>query len=50
MDVGPMKYILDTDILIYFLSQRPPVVMRFAETDPDDLATTIIKLTFIKIA
>ena len=37
-----MKYILDTDILSYFLKNHPLVVKRFRATDPDDIATTVI--------
>ena len=40
-----MKYVLDTDILIYYLKNQPHVVKKFATTDPDEIATTIINYT-----
>lgn len=40
-----MKYIIDTDILSYFLKKQAQVVKRFEATDPSDIATTIINYT-----
>jgi predicted nucleic acid-binding protein len=40
-----MKYVLDTDILIYYLKNQPHVVEKFVATDPDEIATTIINYT-----
>lgn len=40
-----MKYIIDTDILSYFLKKHPQVVSKFEAADPDDIATTIINYT-----
>ncbi|WP_267257065.1 PIN domain-containing protein [Coxiella endosymbiont of Ornithodoros maritimus] len=40
-----MKYILDTDILIYFLKGKESVLSKIAETPLDDLGTTIINYT-----
>jgi predicted nucleic acid-binding protein len=40
-----MKYILDTDILIYYLKNQPDVVNKFMIIAPDDIATTIINYT-----
>ena len=40
-----MKYLIDTDILSYFLKSYPQVVSQFNATEPDDLATTIINYT-----
>jgi len=40
-----MKYIIDTDILSYFLKKHTQVVSQFEAADPDDLATTIINYT-----
>ncbi len=37
-----MKYIIDTDILIYFLKNVPNTVAKFDEIDPDLLATTMV--------
>ena len=37
-----MKYILDTDILIYFLNGVPEITKKMLEIDIGDLATTII--------
>jgi tRNA(fMet)-specific endonuclease VapC len=37
-----LKYIIDSDILIYFLKNHPKVVNKFAEAEPDDIAVTII--------
>ena len=37
-----MKYILDTDILSYFLKQHPVVVKRIQAAEPDDVAITAI--------
>ena len=37
-----MKYVLDTDILIYFLNGRTEVTQRILELDVADIATTII--------
>ena len=37
-----MKYIIDSDILIYFLKNHPNVVNKFAEAESDDIAVTII--------
>ena len=40
-----MKYILDTDILIYFLNGVPEVAQKILNTNISDLATTIISHT-----
>ena len=40
-----MSYIIDSDILIYFLKQRAIVVERFEEHDMSELATTRINAT-----
>lgn len=40
-----MKYILDTDILIYFLKGYENVVTHFATTSPEKLSITIINHT-----
>lgn len=40
-----MKYVIDTDILIYFLKNEPKVVRKFNEVDADLIATTIINYT-----
>jgi tRNA(fMet)-specific endonuclease VapC len=40
-----VKYILDTDISIYFLRQEQKVVERVLNTPPKDLALTIINKT-----
>ncbi len=40
-----VKYILDTDTLIYFLKGNPDIVERVATTMTGDLATTIINQT-----
>jgi len=37
-----MKYILDTDILIYFLNGMPEITKKMLEIDVGELATTII--------
>ncbi len=37
-----MKYIVDSDILIYFLKHHPQVTEKFERTDPDQIGTTII--------
>jgi len=37
-----LKYIIDSDILIYFLKNHPKVVNKFAEAEADDIAVTII--------
>ncbi len=37
-----MKYIIDSDILIYFLKNHPKVVNKFAEAEADDIGITII--------
>jgi len=37
-----LKYIIDSDILIYFLKNHPNVVNKFAEAESDDIAVTII--------
>lgn len=37
-----MKYLLDTDILIYFLKGHPIVFEAFNRADQEDLATSII--------
>jgi len=37
-----LKYIIDSDILIYFLKDHPNVVRAFKKTEPDDIAVTII--------
>ena len=37
-----MKYIIDSDILNYFLKNHPNVVNKFAEAESDDIAVTII--------
>ena len=37
-----MRYIVDSDILIYFLKQHPQVTQKFGTTDPDQIGTTII--------
>lgn len=40
-----MKYVLDTDILIYFLNGREEIGKKIAALDPKNLATTIITHT-----
>ncbi len=40
-----MKYILDTDTLIYFLKGQANVVKSMADISSDQLATTIINHT-----
>lgn len=40
-----MKYILDTDILIYFLKGYEQVVTHFINTPPEKISTTIINHT-----
>lgn len=40
-----MKYVLDTDTLIYFLKGHPVVMDRVAVTPPSELFTTIINKT-----
>lgn len=40
-----MKYLLDTDILVYFLNGREEVGKKISEIDPKDLATCIITHT-----
>ncbi len=40
-----MKYILDTDTLIYFLKGQQSVVERMSIVSPSDLSTTIINQT-----
>ena len=37
-----MRYIVDSDILIYFLKQHPHVSKKFEATDADEIGTTII--------
>jgi len=37
-----MRYIVDSDILIYFLKHHPQVTEKFGRTDPDQIGTTII--------
>lgn len=37
-----MKYVLDTDILIYFLNGVPKITRKILELDTKELATTII--------
>ncbi len=37
-----MKYVHDTDILIYLLNGREEVGLKISEMDTKDLATTII--------
>jgi tRNA(fMet)-specific endonuclease VapC len=37
-----MKYVIDTDILIYFLNKHSAIVSKFQSTDFDDITTTII--------
>jgi len=37
-----LKYIIDSDILIYFLKNHPKVVNKFAEAEADDIGITII--------
>ncbi len=37
-----MRYIVDSDILIYFLKHHPQVTEKFERTDPDQIGTTII--------
>ena len=37
-----MRYIVDSDILIYFLKKHPQVTQKFEATDPDQIGTTII--------
>ena len=37
-----MRYIVDSDILIYFLKQHPQVTQKFGTRDPDEIGTTII--------
>ena len=39
------RYVLDTDILIYYLKHNQPVVNKFATIDIDDITTTIINYT-----
>lgn len=38
-------YILDTDILIYFLKGHEPIVERLTLTPPENITTTIINYT-----
>ncbi len=40
-----MKYVIDTDILIYFLKNEPKVVRKFNEVDANLISTTIINYT-----
>lgn len=40
-----MKYVLDTDILVYFLNGHQEIGRRISEVDPKQLATTIITHT-----
>ncbi len=40
-----MKYVIDTDIIIYYLKNNQNVVKKFASTNPDEMATTIINYT-----
>ena len=40
-----MKYVIDTDILSYFLKNYPQVVRQFEAVDPDEVATTIVNYT-----
>ena len=40
-----MRYIVDSDILIYFLKKHPQVTQKFEATDPDQIGTTIINYT-----
>ncbi len=37
-----MIYIVDSDILIYFLKKHPQVTQKFETTDPDKIGTSII--------
>lgn len=37
-----MKYILDTDTLIYFFKRHPSVVERFSRLEDEDVATTMM--------
>ena len=37
-----MRYIVDSDILIYFLKKHPQVTQKFEATDSDQIGTTII--------
>ena len=37
-----MRYIVDSDILIYFLKKHPQVTQKFEATDPGQIGTTII--------
>ncbi len=40
-----MKYVIDSDILIYYLKNHPKVVERFLQADLNELSTTIINYT-----
>ncbi len=40
-----MKYVLDTDILIYFLKGKESVVTKITEIPVEDLSTTIVNHT-----
>ena len=40
-----MKYIVDTDILIYFFKNNKNVVEQFSKINDDDIFTTIINYT-----
>jgi tRNA(fMet)-specific endonuclease VapC len=40
-----MKYVIDTDIIIYYLKSDKNVAKKFASTNPDEMATTIINYT-----
>ncbi len=37
-----MKYVIDSDILIYFLKKNQNVVKKFSEIDADNIFTTIV--------
>jgi tRNA(fMet)-specific endonuclease VapC len=40
-----MKYIIDTDILIYFLKHDKKIVKRLSRISHDDICTTIVNYT-----
>lgn len=40
-----MRYIIDTDILIYFLKSNKKVVEKFSQINPKHISTTIINYT-----
>lgn len=41
-----MRYLLDTNILIYIIKQKPPsVARRFSQLEPDDIVTSSIVIS-----